>query len=30
MSVMDESCELGGAAEELVQSIDVQPRWWLG
>ncbi len=23
---MDEPCELGGAAEELVESLDVQPR----
>jgi hypothetical protein len=30
MSVMDESCELGGTAEELVQSLDVQPRRRLG
>jgi hypothetical protein len=26
MSVMDESCELGGAAKELMQRLDVQPR----
>jgi hypothetical protein len=30
MSVMDEPRELGGAAEELVERLDIQPRRRLG
>jgi len=30
MSVVDESCELGGAAEEFVQGFDVEPKGRFG